>query len=256
MNSPRLLILSASTALLAVAGLLAPSGAAAGSAVAPWGDSLEVSFGAQPVAPAGPLPGPQPMTLDFKSSSQGPDGSDARNPRYAIVRLPRGMRYNGRYFPKCKPRMAPKCPRGSRLGRGHALAKWPGIEQPWRISLRLFNGPLRRGNPTELFFAKTPIGTLTFIGVARSDPQGPYGAATVFDIEQMLGPEPAFSITRFDVRTRNRTVVRGTGSRRRSIPIFSAPRHCGGAWSFAYDFVYASGEVLRATDELPCEPSA
>lgn len=244
------LVLATSTCALAVTDWAAGDG----DATAAWGDTLHVSVGTTFVPREDSLPGPRPVTFDFKSVSSGPNDSQPRDPRLVILRFPRGLRYNGALFPQCKVRAAPRCPRGSRLGSGYASVHIGGSDEQTPVKLKLFNGPLRNGNPTELYYADAGWIKVRFLGVFKRDLQGPWGLKETFNLKKIFGDPPLVTIRRFDVRTRNLTVVRHTSRGRRRVPIFAGPATCTGSLSSAYDYVFSSGELLRAVDEEPCPP--
>jgi hypothetical protein len=90
---------------------------------------------------------PPPMTLTMTARFTG-DGPGVEPPILdrSVIRFPFGSTLNNRLFPACEAalinRRGPEaCPRGSLIGRGHALVFADTERQ--RLTVRLFNG--RRG---------------------------------------------------------------------------------------------------------------
>ena len=250
----------------AIAALTVTAVAFAGETVrSPNGEHLTIDVDVFPPKASGHTP--TSVALGFHYFSGRSDGQRPRNQDTTVVRFQRGFRFNGALFPRCRlgdfQANPPRCPANTRIGSGTAEADArPAAPQPVQAQVTAFNGELQNGAPTT-YFVSNP-GNQRIIGVTRNQPTGPYGSALELRQEPPppAGQQPLFTLTRFDLRTLNRTVLTRVRRRIRGRNVIvtvrrgliEAPPFCTGLWLFAQDLTYSTptNERLRATDEAGC----
>jgi hypothetical protein len=199
---------------------------------------------------------PQPVTLRYQGFAGNRMGQPARPERSAILRFPRGMRFNSAFFARCPlPASSEelgddRCSRASRVGRGTAEIQVGSAYFPAEVTL--FNGARRDGRPTLIFRGITDVGGTE----ARSEFNFEIrGAQTRPRLVSLPVPEgaapPEFALSQIDVRL-GRTTTRG-GVRRGYV---EAPRRCTGHWHFSLTTGYADGTALTSRDATPCARAA
>jgi hypothetical protein len=175
--------------------------------------------------------------------------------------------FNGRYFPKCKlARLerggAAACPRGSLVGRGTATGSArPVVQNPVNADLTLFNGELRNGIPTVLFYVRPEIGApFTVVDVIKRRPDGVYTDNVEIPPIPTVPGQPNAATTAVHVRTLNVFVKRKVAKRMRGrrvtktlrLPYIEAPTICKGRWPYTAKFTFESGETKTLTSPQAC----
>jgi len=198
------------------------------------------------------------LTLAFHFSG-GEEGVPA--PLSAIVvRLPGGLGLELRGVTSCAPSRlrssgAAGCPRGSLLGRGHALLQVHAgsLTVPEQSTVSVFRGPSRAGRPTlEIFgHGETPLyQNTTSIAVVAPD-SAPYGSKLTISVPPIptLVFEPNASFSSLSVTI---GAVAG-GSAAQAGPIL-VPRRCPlGGFPFAASFTFADQSSASAAASVACQ---
>jgi hypothetical protein len=175
--------------------------------------------------------------------------------------------FNGRHFPKCKLTRLESggpaaCPRGSLVGRGTATGSArPVVQNPVNAELTLFNGDLRNGIPTVLFYVRPEIGApFTVVDVIKRRPDGVYTDNVEIPPIPTVPGQPNAATTAVHVRTLNVFVKRKVSRRIRGrrvtrtvkLPYIEAPTICNGRWPYTAEFTFESGETKTLTSPQPC----
>ena len=97
---------------------------------------------------------PQPAALTVSLGFTGDNGEPASPLSRAIINFPYGAQLNGKLFPSCDVKKLEQngksaCPKGSRIGGGHALGNAAGIREPIQVSL--YNG---KGGKSIVFYVE------------------------------------------------------------------------------------------------------
>lgn len=236
-------------------GCIAPSTQAGPATVNPNGDFGVVDFDVSP-----PVAGAESMTIRYQAFFGNRNGERVPANQSTRIRLPRGSRSNGPFFPQCRlPRTAAevgsqRCRSSARIGRGtfEADAR-PTVATPVTGTLEVFNGEPVADTPSVIFLATAQVGG----SIVRSELDFALrtlnGTPELVDIPPPEGTATGlFSVTRIDVII-GRTIRQRAGRRRITTGLLVPPRTCRGTWRFEEIATLPDGRgTITARDDVPC----
>jgi hypothetical protein len=173
-----------------------------------------------------------------------------------IIRLHKGGKFNGRYFPRCKlAQLQAKgpsgCPSRSKIGTGTGTGSAKPIVDSVSAKLTLFNGERKGGKDTVYVFTLPDIGpTFVVVGTIKRVNRGPYGYELRFGIDPIktLPNAPDAAIISVKTKTPKKS-VRKRGKKRYLI---QAPSSCRGKWWYQGEFRFVNGATVKSQGTMKC----
>ena len=199
---------------------------------------------------------PVGATLTFHEFFGNRKGAQPPRVTRTTIRLPQDTRYNGRLFPKCPLPRTPgelgsrRCSRASRVGSGTVEADArPTIEQPLAGKIVVYNGELRKGNPTLILLAEVAVGNGKAMGELDFEVRG----STLISLEPPKGtPMGLFTITKVSA-VAGKTIDARRNGRRVRVSLIETPHTCRhGTWRSSETQSFEGGGSLTAYDTAPC----
>lgn len=203
---------------------------------------------------AGSTERPRNASLSIVLTTPAPPPGQQFATDRAVIRLPRGVRFNGARFPNCTAARLQAsgpsgCPAASRVGSGSADAVALNGQINAALTITAFNARSGRGLLLHVTGAQ-PIQINSVIeGTLRRTSGSTYGG--VLDVplpanlKNIAGAQP--TLTRFAVRIRATRTVRG-----RRVGFVQTTGCPGGRWRFRADLTFTDGQTGRGTDSVRC----
>lgn len=181
--------------------------------------------------------------------------------RREVLHLPAGLGIHLRGVRTCaKGRLQRKgaagCPKGSLVGRGHALAeaRTGSLTTPEQVTISVFRGPNHRGRPVLEILGQgyTPLSERTVSTAVLEPDRSPYGTKVTVSVPRIptLRYEPDASLASLSL-TLGRN---GQGPRAHAASAtITVPRRCkAGGFPFAASFGFADGSSASASARVAC----
>lgn len=244
----------AAAVAIALAASLGAVGASAAPAQTPTGASMRASFTPNRLGASTAL------TLAMRFSGGGPEGVPAPL-RREVLQLPAGLGIGLGGARICtKARLlsggAASCPRGSLVGRGHAIAeaRTGSLTSPEEVTISVYRGPDRAGRPALeiLGQGETPLQERNVSTAVVEADRPPYGTRLTVTVPPIptLHYEPDASFASLSL------TLGGLGRAPRAHAASAAitvPRRCpAGGWPFAARFTFAGGATANASTRIAC----
>ncbi len=190
-----------------------------------------------------------------------------------VIRFNSGGKFNGAKFPKCSfAKLQAKgekgCPRGSKVGSGHATASAKPIIDLVNAKMTIFNGQPKGGKPTVLLYnipdISSPItlqGTLEKKSASScADGKGKCDYTLTFEVPNLptLPNAPPASVLTVKTKTGGNIFVKkkkkvGGKTKRVKIPYIGAPSKCNGTWVAEGSFTYTDGQSSQVSSTASCK---
>jgi hypothetical protein len=181
--------------------------------------------------------------------------------RHEVLHLAAGLGIHLRGVRTCaKSRLQRKgaagCPKGSLVGRGHALAeaRTGSLTTPEQVTISVFRGPNRHGRPVLEILGQgyTPLWERTVSTAVLAPDRSPYGTKVTVSVPRIptLRYEPDASLASLSLTLGHG----GHGPRAHTASAkITVPRRCpGGGFPFTASFDFADGSSTSASASIAC----